>query len=193
MPDIRAAREADGAHIAAIYNHYISHTMVTFEETPLAAEELAARVRDVQAAGLPWLVAEADGAIAGYAYAGKWETRSGYRFTVESSVYVAPGRTGQGIGPALYRELLELLRQRHIKIVIGGIALPNAASVGLHERFGFVKVAQFREVGVKFRRWMDVGYWQLTLDGPAGIADGSVDPESPPFIPRSLDLAPNRR
>jgi phosphinothricin acetyltransferase len=181
LPDIRAARETDGAAIVAIYNHYISNTMVTFEETPLSAEELSTRVRDVQAAGLPWLVAEQDGAIVGYAYAGKWETRSGYRFTVESSVYVAPGRTGQGIGPALYQELLELLRQRHIKIVIGGIALPNAASVALHERFGFVKVAQFREVGVKFRRWMDVGYWQLTLDGPPGVADGSVDPESAPF------------
>lgn len=121
------------------------------------------RIADVQAAGLPWLVAEAEGVVAGYAYATKWRVRHAYRFSVESSVYLAPASAGQGIGTMLYRALLDRLRDGGFHLAIGGIALPNAASIALHEKLGFEKVAQFREVGFKFGRWTDVGYWQLSL------------------------------
>jgi phosphinothricin acetyltransferase len=125
---------------------------------------MAQRIRDVSAV-LPWLVHEdAAGRVTGYAYATKWRVRSAYRFSAETSVYVAPGQGGQGIGSALYTALLAALRQRGVHMAIGGIAQPNPASVALHERLGFVKVAHFSEVGRKFDRWIDVGYWELRLD-----------------------------
>lgn len=162
---IRAATSADAAAIAAIYNHYIATTTISFEEHPVGADEMAARIATV-AARLPWLVCEQDGMVAGYAYATPWRVRSAYRLSVESSVYVSPGHPRQGIGSRLYRALLEELRVRGLHMVIGGIAQPNPASVALHEAMGFRKVAHFSEVGMKFGRWIDVGYWELKL-GPA--------------------------
>lgn len=160
---IRDAQARDAAAIAAIYNHYIVHTVVTFEEETIDATEMSARMADVASAGLPWLVAEIDGRVAGYAYATKWKGRSGYRFTAETTVYLDPEFTGRGLGRALYAQLLPALRTRSIHSVLGGIALPNPASVALHERIGFRKVAQLREVGFKFGRWIDVGYWEMEL------------------------------
>jgi phosphinothricin acetyltransferase len=124
---------------------------------------MAARIREVTAAGLPWVVAELNGRVVGYAYASQWKGRCAYRFSVESSVYVDAKHTGQGIGSELYDALLGRLRGGKTHVVIGGIALPNEGSVALHERFGFRKVAHFNEVGFKFERWIDVGYWQITL------------------------------
>jgi phosphinothricin acetyltransferase len=161
---VRAALPGDAAGIAAVYNHYVLHDHATFETEPVAAADMAARLRAVADAGLPWLVADAAGAIAGYAYATPWRARAAYRRSVEISVYVAPATTGRGFGRALYQHLLEDLRSWGAHAVIGGIALPNAASVALHERLGFVQVASFREVGHKFGRWIDVGYWQRLLD-----------------------------
>jgi L-amino acid N-acyltransferase YncA len=158
---IRPATPDDAGPIAAIYNHYITNTIVTFEETPIDGAEMAARMHDVTSAGLPWLVTEVDGAVLGYAYATKWRTRIGYRFSVESSIYLAPTAVGRGFGGPLYEALLAALRERPIHSVIGGIALPNDASVALHERLGFREVARFREVGQKFGQWIDVGYWQV--------------------------------
>jgi len=158
--EIRTARPAEAAALADIYNHFVQHTIVTFEEEPVAAAEFAARVAEVEAAGLPFLVAEADGRVAGYAYASKWKGRCGYRFSAEVSVYLAPDRARQGIGTALYGELFPMLQARRLHAVIGGIALPNHASVALHEKFGMTPVARFPEVGFKFGRWIDVGYWQ---------------------------------
>jgi phosphinothricin acetyltransferase len=123
---------------------------------------MAGRIRDVTAA-LPWLVYESEGGVLGYAYATKWRVRSAYRYSAETSVYVAPGQGGKGIGSALYKTLLEELRAREIHMVIGGIAQPNPASVALHERLGFEKVAHFKQVGRKFDRWIDMGYWELQL------------------------------
>lgn len=160
---LRAATQSDAAAICAIYNPYVSTTTVTFEEEPVPAPEMAQRIADVDGAGLPWLVAEADGKVVGYAYATKWRVRSAYRHSVESTVYVDPACVGQGVGRALYEALLDALRRRGLHLVIGGIALPNAGSVGLHEALGFRKVAHFAEVGMKFGRWIDVGYWQLNL------------------------------
>ena len=117
-------------------------------------------------ARLPWYVFERDGAVIGYAYATPWRVRSAYRFSVESSVYVSHEAPRQGIGTQLYKTLIEDLRRRGLQVVIGGIAQPNDASVQLHERLGFQKVAHFTRVGRKFGKWVDVGYWELHLSSP---------------------------
>lgn len=160
---VRPATPADAAAIAGVYNHYVRDTIITFEEQEVSADDMIGRIGEVVAASLPWLVAERDGRLLGYACAGKWKGRCAYRYSVESTVYLDPAFTGQGLGTLLYRALLASLRPVSIHAVIGGIALPNAASVALHEKLGFAKVAHFREVGFKFGRWIDVGYWQVTL------------------------------
>jgi phosphinothricin acetyltransferase len=160
---IRAAEAADAGAIAAIYKHYVTESAITFEEEPPAPEEMARRMEQVRSASLPWLVAERDGQVAGYAYATPWKARAAYRFSVEITVYLAQEHAGRGIGSALYDELFRILQACGVHAVMGGIALPNAASVALHEKFGLRKVAHFREVGFKFNRWIDVGYWQRTL------------------------------
>jgi phosphinothricin acetyltransferase len=159
---IRACTAADAAAIAEIYNHYVRETVVTFEETPVAAAEMAQRIADVSAR-YPWLVWDDGGAVVAWAYATPWKTRSAYRFSVETTVYVAASHHGRGIGGALYRALIDDLRARNVHSAVGGIALPNPASVALHEKLGFRKIAHFAEVGGKFDRWVDVGYWQLIL------------------------------
>lgn len=159
---IRAATAADAAAIAAIYSYYIATTTISFEEAPVAAAEMARRIAEVTAR-LPWLVHELDGKVVGYAYASPWRVRSAYRFSVETSVYVSPDYPRRGVGAALYRALLEQLRERGLKMAIAGIAQPNEASVALHERLGYRKVAHFSQVGRKFERWIDVGYWELQL------------------------------
>jgi phosphinothricin acetyltransferase len=159
---IREARLEDAAAICAIYNRYVTDTIVTFEERPVDTPEMQSRMGAVLGK-LPWLVLERGGEVAGYAYASPWKQRIGYRFAVESSIYLAPAHTGLGLGSALYRHLLDELRARNIHCVIGGAALPNPASVALHERLGFTKVAHFRENGFKFDRWIDVAYWQRLL------------------------------
>lgn len=161
--NIRDANVRDAESITSIYNHFVLTTSISFEEAEVPVIEMAGRIADLQASGLPWLVAEQDGVVAGYAYATKWRVRHAYRFSVETSAYLAPDQAGKGIGTALYEALLTRLRDGGFHLAIGGIALPNAASVALHEKFGFEKVAHFREVGFKFDQWTDVGYWQLAL------------------------------
>lgn len=160
---LRSALPTDAEVIARIYNYYIQNTVITFEEEPVSAEAMAARIADVQDSSLPWLVAEVDGALVGYAYASKWKIRSAYRYSVETTIYLEHGRERLGIGKRLYSELLSLLRARGIHVAIGGAALPNEASVALHEKLGFERVATFRQVGFKLNKWVDVGYWQLML------------------------------
>jgi L-amino acid N-acyltransferase YncA len=157
---IRACVAGDAAALCAIYNHYVRETVITFEETPVAPAEMAQRIVGV-ATRFPWLVAEQANEVVGYAYATQWKARSAYRMSVESTVYVAPGQARRGIGTALYRELIDALRTLGVHAVVGGIALPNAASIALHEKLGFKKIGQFIEIGRKFDRWVDVGYWQL--------------------------------
>ena len=161
--NVRAAGAGDAAAIAAIYNHFVLHSAISFEEEAVSADNMAQRIDDVQRASLPWLVAERDGALLGYAYATKWRVRHAYRFSVETSVYLAPDAAGHGTGSILSAALLEQLRRAGCHLVIGGIALPNPASIALHEKFGFEKVAHFKEVGFKFGAWRDVGYWQKIL------------------------------
>jgi phosphinothricin acetyltransferase len=159
---IRPCQPVDAKRICEIYNHYVTQTVVTFEEVPVTEPDMAQRISHVTE-HLPWLVWDEDASIAGYAYATAWKTRSAYRYAVESTVYLAPESTGKGIGMQLYQALIAELRRRKLHCVIGGVALPNPASVALHEKLGFTKIAQFREVGWKLQRWVDVAYWELLL------------------------------
>lgn len=162
-PTLRPAQASDADAICAIYNHYVTTTAISFEEEPVSQADMAQRIADVNAAGLPWLVLEVDGRVVGYAYATKWRVRPAYRHSVESSIYLDQAFTGRRLAGALYRALLDELRARGLHRAIAGIALPNAASVGIHEKLGFRKVAHFSEVGKKFGCWRDVGYWELAL------------------------------
>jgi L-amino acid N-acyltransferase YncA len=163
---IRAVELRDAESICAIYNPYVTDTIITFEEAPVLPETMAERIREITT-DLPWLVDCDDGFVRGFAYASTWRTRSAYRRSVETTVYLHRDAMRRGIGTRLYTELLGLLRGDGLHAAMGGIALPNDASVALHERLGFQKVAHFREVGLKFGTWIDVGYWQILLDGSA--------------------------
>jgi L-amino acid N-acyltransferase YncA len=159
---IRGVYTEDAKAICSIYNHYVKNTIFTFEENPVSKEEMKDRIAEATVS-LPWVVWEDNEEIKGYAYACKWKTRSAYRFSVESSIYLQPDFIGNGAGRILYEALISELRNLSLHTVIGGIALPNESSVALHERLGFIKVAHFKEVGWKFGRWIDVGYWELLL------------------------------
>lgn len=163
MPLIRSAHPDDVERICEIYNHYVRHGVATFEESAVSREEMRGRIDEVQQQFF-WLVYEddADGVI-GYAYAAKWKTRSAYRFSVETSVYIDAAQCGRGIGKALYAELLARLRGTDVHSVVGGVAGDNPASVALHESFGFRQVARFEEIGHKFGQWIAVTYFQLLL------------------------------
>jgi len=159
---IRAVKLEYSCKIAEIYNYYILNSCVTFEELALSTEEMRGRI---EAAHLkfPWLVFEIDQEIIGYAYASAWKPRSAYKHTVESTVYLKKEAIKNGIGSLLYAALISQLTDLGFHAVIGGISLPNEASVALHEKFGFEKIAQFKEVGYKFQKWIDVGYWELLI------------------------------
>ncbi len=163
---IRPATETDAEAIALIYNHYIEHSTVTFEQSAITDNEMLQRIQLIRQAALPFLVLEQQGLLIGYAYASPWRARIGYRFSVESSVYLSPDSAGLGYGSLLMQQLLLQLTQAGYHAVMAGIALPNDASVALHEKFGMTKVAHFYQVGTKFGQWLDVGYWQLLLQNP---------------------------
>lgn len=159
---IRKAKREDAAAIAEIYNHYIQHSIATFELEPVSAEEMYERIEDVQL-DHEWLVYE-DQIVLGYAYACRWKPRAAYDNTAEISVYLSHVAHGKGIGKKLYQEVITLMKEKDLHTLIGGISLPNEASQRLHESLGFEKVAHFSETGFKFGKWIDVGYWQLILD-----------------------------
>lgn len=160
---VRPARAQDAEAVCTIYNPYITDTVITFEEAAVTAEDMRERMAQVGSAQLPWLVADSGGVVVGYAYAAAFRARSAYRFSVETTVYLQADHAGRGVGRALYGALIAALRQRDLHSAIGSIALPNEASVALHERLGFHKVAHLEQVGWKLERWVDVGYWQLRL------------------------------
>jgi len=159
---IRSATIEDAARICEIYNEYVLHSTITFEEQAVSVGEMQQRIDEVLL-GLPWLVWVEDQVVQGFAYASKWKGRCAYRYSVESTVYLVQGLTRRGIGSKLYQALFTELRHRRTHVVMGGIALPNDASIAVHEKLGFEKVAHFREIGRKFGKWIDVGYWQLFL------------------------------
>lgn len=159
---IRACHRTDANRICEIYNHYVRETVITFEEEPVGTPAMEARIDSVTKQH-PWLVWEEKGSVIGYAYATEWKPRSAYRHSVETTIYLEPRSFGRGIGTALYGALISALRELDVHCAVGGIALPNPASVALHERLGFSKIGQFRDIGCKFGRWVDVGYWELIL------------------------------
>lgn len=161
--------ERDAAACAAIYAPNVEGSPTSFEERAPGATEMAARIERTSATH-PWLVAEDGGEVAGYAYACPFQQRPAYRWSASVSVYVAAGRHGEGIGRALYTELLARLRRQGFRMACAGITLPNPASVGLHEGLGFVQSGVNREIGWKDGAWRDVGWWQLELvPAPAGV------------------------
>lgn len=163
MSGTRPAAVADFDAIATITNHYIATTAIHFGYEPVTADELRATWQE-QLAVYPWLVTvDAEGRVVGYAKSGSFRTRAAYRWTTETGIYLAPECCGHGLGTPLYRALLDALRARGFHSAIGGIALPNAASVRLHERLGFVHVGTIAQAGRKFDRWHDLGFWQLLL------------------------------
>jgi L-amino acid N-acyltransferase YncA len=176
---IRLAKSEDAEAIAKIYNHYIESTAITFEETSLSVDEMSSRMGGSKS-DLPWFVYELDGTVVGYAYAGQWNQRAAYRHSCEVSIYLDHDAIGKGIGRRLYRHLIDDLRQRGIHVIIGGVALPNPASVALHESLGFEKVAHYREVGRKFGKWIDVGYWQLAFDQAISVDAEERSPDPSP-------------
>lgn len=170
---IRPVQMNDASEICDIYNHYVTQTIITFEEAPVSINEMESRISDISSE-LPWLVFEEDQQVVGYTYASHWKSRCAYRYSVESTVYVSPPFINLKIGTQLYTELIRNLREQDYHTVLGGIALPNEPSIKLHEKLGFHNVAHFKEVGRKFDKWIDVGYWQLKLKmtepahGPCG-------------------------
>jgi L-amino acid N-acyltransferase YncA len=165
---IRPATPDDGAAIAAIYAPHVLTGTVSFETDPPDARAMRARM----AAGdglYPWIVAtngDAAGGVIGYAYATRFRERPAYRYVVESSIYMADVAQGQGAGRLLYEALVDTLRAQGFVHAVGAIALPNDASIRLHEAVGFRRAGVYREVGFKQGRWIDVGIWQCELNAP---------------------------
>jgi phosphinothricin acetyltransferase len=170
---IRLATAKDAAGIAAIYRPYVEDSRISFEEDAPDADEMAGRMRGDVPGCHPWFVAEEDERLLGYAASSPFRTRPAYRWTVETGIYLASGAHGRGIGYALLSTLLDLLERQRYVAAIGAIALPNEASVALHEKLGFTHTGTYRGVGFKFGEWLDVGLWEKEL------APRSTDPAEP--------------
>jgi phosphinothricin acetyltransferase len=179
---IRDATDADMAAIQAIYSFYVSRTAASFEEEVPSVEEMKARRAAVAGRGLPFLVAEEEGEVLGYTYAGPFRQRSAYRYTVEDSIYVAPFVVRRGIGRALLSALIErctALGYRQMIAVIGDSA--NQGSISVHRAMGFGQEGVLRGVGLKFGRWVDVVIMHRSLGGDDGrpLPDGATPPPLP--------------
>lgn len=169
-PLIRPSRDDDLPAIAQLYGHHVLHGTGTFETTPPTVEEMATRRADTLAKGLPWLVAEVDGRVVGFAYGNWFKPRPAYRYSVEDSIYVAPDAVGRGLGRALLAELLLQLEARGIRKVMAVIGdSANAGSIGLHTALGFEHVGVVRSCGWKFDRWLDIVLMEKSL-GPGDTA-----------------------
>lgn len=178
---------SDAAACAAIYAAHVEGSPVSFEEDPPDAVEIARRIERTVATH-PWLVAERDGEVVGYAYACPHRARAAYRWAADISVYVAAGQRRRNFGRALYTELLRRLSQQRFQIACAGITLPNEASVALHESLGFVAVGVYRRIGWKAGDWRDVGWWQLELEPAAeGRPAEPLPPEPEPRLPLADD------
>lgn len=160
---IREFQVSDAQDICEIYNYYIEHSSISFEEETLNKAEIINRALRIQKQ-FPWLVLEREDRVIGYAYASQWASRSAYRYSCESTIYLSPTNCIKGMGTLLYSELLRHLTQQGIHSVLAGITLPNDASIGLHKKLGFTQVSHLREIGFKFGEWRDVTHWQKTLN-----------------------------
>ncbi|WP_374571546.1 N-acetyltransferase family protein [Phenylobacterium sp.] len=176
---IRDAMEADAGALAAIYGHHVLNGFGTFEEVPPSPQEMANRRAAIVGRGLPYLVAETEGKVLGFAYAGPFRPRAAYRYTVEDSVYVAPDAVGQGVGKAVLEAVLtscEALGLRQVVAVIGDSG--NAASIGLHRSLGFQHAGVGKGFGYKHGRWVDIVWMQKPLNGGA-----ASEPDTPGIAP----------
>lgn len=182
---IRFADPGDSAAIAALYAPFVEGSAVSMEDSAPTAEEMAARI----AGGgdlYPWLVAEESGRIIGFASASRFRPRQGYRFTVETSVYVVPDRQGAGLGRALYAALIDLLVRQGFTEAIAALTEPNPGSAGLHRAMGFKKCGTYGQVGWKLGGWWDIGLWQR------GLAEQETPPREPrPFRDLGLNAPPS--
>ena len=166
MTTVRVATEADADAVAAIYAPCVAGTAISFEEEPPSPTEMARRIAHCLRTH-PFLVYDAGQGVIGYAYAGPHAARPAYRWSCDVSAYVASGQARRGVGRALYGELLNILKAQGFHSAFAGVALPNEASVGLHEAMGFRHLGTYREVGFKHGLWHDVGWWRLGLvEGP---------------------------
>ncbi|MDD7884829.1 GNAT family N-acetyltransferase [Flavivirga sp. 57AJ16] len=159
---IRPLHLNDAEELLDIYNYYVLNSIVTFDDKALSLDAFKDKIVRINA-DYPFIVFEDNNDILGYAYGSRWRPKPAYKHTVESTVYVKHDALGKQIGTKLYTALLSELKAQDYHIVLGGLTLPNDASVKLHEKFGFKKVAHFKEVGLKFGKWLDVGFWQLNF------------------------------
>lgn len=159
---IRQASVADATDIRRIYAPIVSETAISFEEVPPTIEEMEKRIA-LTLPNYPYFVAIVDGKVCGYVYASQHATRAAYRYSVNTAIYIAPEARRTGVGRTLYSSLLPELTRRGFHAAFAGIALPNLASVALHKSIGFEPLGIYREVGFKFGRWRDVGWWQRRL------------------------------
>lgn len=174
----RAEPDDDAAACVAIYAPYVESGATSFEEQRPDPVGFAERIAGI-ARTYPWLVAERDGEVVGYAYAFPHRARPAYRWAVEVSVYVKAEEHRRGHGRALYAELIERLRRQRFHVACAGITLPNDASIALHESLGFVSVGIYRRIGWKDGSWRDVGWWQLELQPPGGEQPAEPLPPAP--------------
>ena len=176
MPTIRPSRDDDLPAITAVYAHHVLHGTGTFETTPPGEADMAARRADVLSKGLPWLVAEEDGQVLGFAYCNWFKPRPAYRFSAEDSIYLAPQAHGRGLGRELLTALAAQAEARGVRKLIAVIGdSANAGSVGVHRSCGFTPVGVLRSCGWKFGRWLDV----VLMEKMLGAGD-STPPETAP-------------
>jgi phosphinothricin acetyltransferase len=167
---VRDAAASDAAACAAIYAPYVIDTAITFEEQPPSPDTMAERIANAQH-GHAWVVHEQDGRVDGYAYGGVFNPRPAYRWSCEVSIYLELGRRRTGAGRMLYGDLLSKLAARGYRMAVGGMTLPNEASIGLHRAMGFEPVGVFQRIGFKRGRWHDVAWMQLPLGSGAYVPD----------------------
>ena len=174
-PVIRPAAPADVPAIAAIFAHHVVHGEASFEVAPPGDGEMAARLAKVTGAGHPWLVAEREGELAGYAYAAPYHARAAYRFTCEDSIYLRHDQQERGIGKMLLAALIDAAAASGFRQMIALITAGEGASIPLHARLGFVEVGRTRAVGRKHGRWLDV----VTMQRPLGQGSATPPPVEP--------------
>jgi phosphinothricin acetyltransferase len=159
--NIRPVYLTDSGQIAEIYNYYILNSHQTFETEPLSGAEMQKRIAEITE-NYPYLVAEENEEILGYAHANRFGFRQSYEYSAEVSIYVKNDAKQKGLGTQLYFDLFDELAETDIHVILAAISLPNESGVRFHEKLGFKKVAHFNEIGYKLGRWIDVGYWQMT-------------------------------
>lgn len=160
---IRKVSLNDAKEIVDIYNYYVMNTNITFEEEKISEDEMKNRIKEKLEHNNPWIVYEEDGEILGYAYIGVWRDRAAYKYSKESTIYLRNGVNNRGIGSKLYGELIKLSKASNVHTIIASITVPNEASFKLHEKFGFKKMTEYKEVGYKNGEWLDVAFFQLML------------------------------